>query len=82
MKHLRPSTNRSRRGFSLLEVMLALALVGFMGLGAYIVYGLGWLPGSNRIAAALNVFGAPAVVVVAMILPLLWLQVRSLAARR
>lgn len=64
------------------RLFVSLLWATIMGLGAYIVYGLGWLPGSNRIAAALNVFGAPAVVVVAMILPLLWLQVRSLTARR
>ncbi len=46
------------------------------GLAAYLAYGLGWLPGSQSIADALNALGAPLVVFAAMLLPLFWLQLR------
>ncbi len=51
------------------------AVVG--GLVGYLLYGMGWLPGSRTLAATLNVFGAPLVVFFFMLLPLFWLQLRA-----
>lgn len=48
-----------------------------VGLGVYILYGLGWLPGSGWMAATLQRFGAPVVVFLSMLIPLLWLQLRD-----
>ena len=48
-----------------------------VGLLAYLLYAAGWLPGSNILAQTLNVFGAPLVVFLAMLLPLFWLQLRA-----
>ncbi|MGL4650180.1 MAG: hypothetical protein ACRC1H_12275, partial [Caldilineaceae bacterium] len=52
-----------------------------VGLAAYVLYALGWLPGSDLIASTLNAFGAPLVVFLAMLLPLFWLQLRTGADR-
>lgn len=49
------------------------------GLLAYILYGVGLLPGSDWIAATFNVLGAPVVVFVAMLPPILWARLRSSA---
>lgn len=46
------------------------------GLTAYILYGLGALPGSQWLRDQLGIAAAAAVVFVGMILPLLWLQLR------
>lgn len=46
------------------------------GLLAYIVYVFGWIPGTEWLQASLRVWGAALVVVVAMLAPLLWLQLR------
>jgi beta-N-acetylhexosaminidase len=48
-----------------------------VGLLAYVLYAAGWLPGSTLLAQTLNVFGAPLVVFLAMLLPLFWLQLRA-----
>jgi beta-N-acetylhexosaminidase len=47
------------------------------GLVAYILYGYGLIPGSGWLQASLRIWGAALVVFVAMLLPLLWLQLRS-----
>jgi hypothetical protein len=47
------------------------------GLAAYLVYAMGWLPGSDLIAESLGLFGAPLIVFLAMLLPLFWLQLRA-----
>ena len=46
------------------------------GLTAYILYGVGILPGSQWLRDQLGIIAAAAVVFVGMILPLLWLQLR------
>lgn len=52
-----------------------------VGLSAYLFYAMGWLPGSTLLAQTLNVFGAPLVVFLAMLLPLFWLQLRGSQGR-
>lgn len=47
------------------------------GLAAYIIYGLGLLPGSDMLRDRLETFGPALVVFIAMLLPLLWLQLRT-----
>lgn len=47
------------------------------GLAAYILYGLGLLPGSSMLRERLETFGPALVVFIAMLLPLLWLQLRT-----
>lgn len=47
------------------------------GLIAYILYGLGLLPGVGLLQRRLDVLGPAVVVFVAMLLPLLWLQLRT-----
>jgi hypothetical protein len=59
--------------------MLWAIVFGLMG---YLLYGLGWLPGGDEIAALLNVFGAPVVVICAMSAPLAWTWLRSLGRMR
>ncbi|MCC9076961.1 glycoside hydrolase family 3 protein [Litorilinea aerophila] len=46
------------------------------GLAAYILYGLGWLPGSQWLQSSLRIWGAGVVVFIAMLFPLVWLQLR------
>ncbi len=46
------------------------------GLGAYILYGLGLLPGGNWLQGSLRVWGTGLVVFIGMLLPLVWLQLR------
>ncbi len=47
------------------------------GLLAYILYGLGLMPGATWLQSSLRVWGAALVVFIAMLLPALWLQLRS-----
>ncbi|MEZ4870431.1 MAG: glycoside hydrolase family 3 N-terminal domain-containing protein [Caldilineaceae bacterium] len=47
------------------------------GLGAYILYGLGLLPGADFLRETLRLWGAAVVVFISMLLPLLWLQLRA-----
>ena len=47
------------------------------GLAAYILYGLGWLPGGAWLRESLRVWGGAPVVLIAMLLPLVWLQLRT-----
>ena len=47
------------------------------GLLAYIMYGAGVLPWGDLVAERLSIFGAPTIVFLAMLGPLLWLQIRS-----
>lgn len=47
------------------------------GLVAYILYGLGLLPGGGWLQSSLRVWGAAVVVFIAMLLPLVWLQLRT-----
>lgn len=47
------------------------------GLVAYILYGLGLLPGGTWLQNSLRVWGAAVVVFIAMLLPLVWLQLRT-----
>jgi beta-N-acetylhexosaminidase len=47
------------------------------GLGAYILYGLGLLPGGSWLQGSLRVWGTGLVVFIAMLLPLVWLQLRT-----
>ncbi|MFN2203967.1 MAG: glycoside hydrolase family 3 N-terminal domain-containing protein [Caldilineaceae bacterium] len=47
------------------------------GLVAYILYGYGLIPGSDWLQGSLRIWGTALVVFVAMLLPLLWLQLRS-----
>ncbi len=47
------------------------------GLAAYILYGLGLLPGIEFLQATLRFWGAAVVVFIGMLLPLLWLQLRT-----
>jgi beta-N-acetylhexosaminidase len=47
------------------------------GLSAYILYGVGVIPGSNLLHDSLRNFGPVVVVFIAMLLPLLWLQLRT-----
>jgi beta-N-acetylhexosaminidase len=46
------------------------------GLAAYILYGFGLVPGASWLQTSLKIWGAAIVVFVAMLLPLLWLQLR------
>lgn len=46
------------------------------GLGAYILYGLGFIPGGSWLQESLRVWGAGLVVFIAMLMPLVWLQLR------
>ena len=48
------------------------------GLGSYIIYGYGWIPGAYWLADTLHVLGAPIIVFISMLIPLLWLQLREL----
>ncbi len=48
------------------------------GLGAYILYGLGLLPGGSWLQESLRVWGTGLVVFIAMIVPLVWLQLRTI----
>lgn len=47
------------------------------GLGAYILYGLGLLPGIEFLQTTLRFWGTAVVVFIGMLLPLLWLQLRA-----
>ncbi len=47
------------------------------GLLAYILYGVGAIPGSNQLRDSLHNLGPVVVVFIAMLLPLLWLQLRT-----
>lgn len=47
------------------------------GLLAYILYGLGLMPGAAWLQNSLRIWGAALVVFIAMLLPALWLQLRS-----
>ncbi|RIK35226.1 MAG: hypothetical protein DCC55_30955 [Chloroflexi bacterium] len=47
------------------------------GLAAYILYGLGMIPGVELLQRRLDVLGPAVVVFIAMLLPLLWLQLRT-----
>jgi beta-N-acetylhexosaminidase len=47
------------------------------GLAAYILYGLGLLPGGGWLQGSLRVWGVGLVVFIAMLLPLVWLQLRT-----
>jgi beta-N-acetylhexosaminidase len=47
------------------------------GLGAYILYGLGMIPGVELLQRRLDVLGPAVVVFIAMLMPLLWLQLRT-----
>ncbi|MCC6454882.1 MAG: glycoside hydrolase family 3 protein [Caldilineaceae bacterium] len=47
------------------------------GLGGYILYGLGLLPGGGWLQGSLPVWGTGLVVFIAMLLPLVWLQLRT-----
>ncbi|MFN8495133.1 MAG: glycoside hydrolase family 3 N-terminal domain-containing protein [Caldilineaceae bacterium] len=47
------------------------------GLSAYILYGLGLIPGANQLRDTLHNLGPVFIVFIAMLLPLLWLQLRS-----
>ena len=46
------------------------------GLGAYILYGLGFIPGGSWLQESLRVWGAGLVVFIAMLTPMVWLQLR------
>ncbi len=46
------------------------------GLLAYILYAFGLVPGADWLQSSLRVWGSALVVVVAMLAPLLWLQLR------
>jgi beta-N-acetylhexosaminidase len=46
------------------------------GLAGYILYGLGLVPGGSWLQGSLQVWGAGLVVFIAMLLPLVWLQLR------
>jgi beta-N-acetylhexosaminidase len=48
------------------------------GLAAYIAYSLGLLPGGMWLQSSLKVWGAGPVVLLAMLLPLVWLQLRAI----
>lgn len=47
------------------------------GLSAYILYGVGLIPGANQLRDTLHNLGPVFIVFIAMLLPLLWLQLRS-----
>ncbi len=47
------------------------------GLAAYILYGLGLIPGGSWLHGSLRVWGAGLVVFIAMLMPLVWLEVRT-----
>ena len=47
------------------------------GLAAYILYGIGLIPGANALRDALHSLGPVVVVFIAMLLPLLWLQLST-----
>lgn len=44
------------------------------GLAAYLLYGLGWIPGIGQLQAALNPWAVAPVVFVAMLITLVWMQ--------
>ncbi|MCD6289618.1 MAG: hypothetical protein J7M34_03875, partial [Anaerolineae bacterium] len=48
-----------------------------LGMGAYILYGLGWLPGATYLQQATRPWGAAAVTLAAGLLPLAIVRVRS-----
>ena len=62
---------------TLVHNLLWAAIFGLVG---YVLYGLGLLPGSQWLQANLGAWGVPLVVFVPMLLPLLWLQLRSESA--
>ena len=47
------------------------------GLSSYILYGVGLIPGADQLHTALHNLGPVVIVFIAMLLPLLWLQLRS-----
>jgi hypothetical protein len=47
------------------------------GLAAYILYALGLVPGVGILRERLNELGPAVVVFIAMLVPLLWLQLRT-----
>lgn len=47
-----------------------------LGLASYVLFALGWFPGSDALAASLNFLAAPLVVFVAILTPLVALQLR------
>ena len=47
------------------------------GLGAYILYGLGFFPGAIWLHNSLQIWGPAIAVFIAMLFPLLWLQLRT-----
>lgn len=59
----------------LVHNLLWAVIVGF---SAYIIYGVGLLPGGRWLHDQLNVWSAALVVFLGMIAPILWLQLRSL----
>ena len=49
----------------------------FIGISAYIIYGVGLLPGATWLFSYFDVIAAGIVVLVSMIVTMLWLQLRS-----
>ena len=49
-----------------------------IGLGAYIIFGVGLLPGGSWLYDQLDVWSAALVTFLGMIAPILWLQLRAL----
>ena len=59
---------------ALVHNLLWAAIFGLLG---YVLYGLGLFPGGQWLQANIGVLSVPLVVFVPMLLPLLWLQLRS-----
>ena len=55
-------------------LMYRMLWASIAGLAAYLLYGLGWLPGIDQLQAALNPWGVAPVVFVAMLVTLVWMQ--------
>ena len=62
---------------TLIPLVRSMLWATIFGLSAYILYGLGAIPGANQLRDSLHNLGPVVVVFIAMLLPLLWLQLRT-----
>jgi len=72
---------QARGGMALHEVVGTALWAIVLGMTAYILYGLGWLPGATYLQKQMRPWGAPAVVAAASVLPLLFVRGRSFIVR-
>lgn len=69
------------RGFPLYETLRMVLWEIIGGMGAYVLYGLGWLPGANFLQQTARPWGAGVVTLIASVLPLLIIRGQSYILR-